>query len=380
MDTESARCELSFSRPTEETLLVRLAGNWRIGEELPSASEVQKEIESGPRVNRLTFDTTELGEWDSGILTFLIRVIKQCSRSKIDVEKGGLPHGVGKLLALASAVPEKKGTGRESAGEPFLSRVGEQVINAWHSVGEMLAFLGEAFLAFIKFLGGRARYRRSDLILTIQECGAQALPIVSLISVLVGLILAFVGAVQLMMFGAQIYVADLVGIAMVRVMGAVMTGIIMAGRTGASFAAQLGTMQVNEEIDALKTLGFSPMEFLVLPRMLALALMMPLLCVYADLMGILGGMIVGVGMLDLNPMVYFNQTRAAVSLNHFWVGLFHSVVFGVLVALAGCLRGMQCGRSASAVGDATTSAVVTGIVSIIVATAIITVICNILGI
>ena len=214
----------------------------------------------------------------------------------------------------------------------------------------------------------------------IQECGSQALPIVSLISVLVGLILAFVGAIQLSMFGAQIFVADLVGIAMVRVMGAIMTGIIMAGRTGAAFAAQLGTMQVNEEIDALKTMGISPMEFLVLPRMLALMLMMPLLCLYADLMGILGGMIVGVTMLDLSVMEYYQETKRALSLTNLWIGLFHSAVFGILVSLSGCLRGIQCGRSASAVGDATTSAVVTGIVSIVVATAIITFICQVLGI
>jgi phospholipid/cholesterol/gamma-HCH transport system permease protein len=159
-----------------------------------------------------------------------------------------------------------------------------------------------------------------------------------------------------------------------------MTGIIMAGRTGASFAAQLGTMQVNEEIDALKTLGISPMEFLVLPRMLALFLMMPLLSLYADLMGILGGLFIGVSMLDLGLMEYFIKTRESVSLNDFWVGLFSAAVFGVLVALAGCLRGIQCGRSASAVGEATTSAVVTSIVSIVVATAIITVVCNVLGI
>jgi phospholipid/cholesterol/gamma-HCH transport system permease protein len=182
------------------------------------------------------------------------------------------------------------------------------------------------------------------------------------------------------MFGAQIYVADAVGIGMVRVMGAIMTGIIMAGRTGAAFAAQLGTMQTNEEIDALQTLGISPMEFLVLPRMLALMLMMPLLCVYADLMGIFGGFIVGVGMLDITPMQYYNQTKAAVSFTNLSIGLVHSAVFGVLVALSGCLRGMQCGRSASAVGEATTSAVVTAIVSIIIATAIITFACEVLGI
>ena len=154
----------------------------------------------------------------------------------------------------------------------------------------------------------------------------------------------------------------------------------MAGRTGAAFAAQLGTMQVNEEIDALETLGFSPAEFLVLPRMLALMLMMPLLCIYADFMGVLGGMIVGVGMLDIGIVEYYQQTKVALNLTHFWVGLFHSFVFGVLVAISGCLRGMQCERSASAVGDAATSAVVTSIVSIVVATAIITFSCQVLGI
>jgi phospholipid/cholesterol/gamma-HCH transport system permease protein len=205
-------------------------------------------------------------------------------------------------------------------------------------------------------------------------------PIVSLISFLVGLILAFVGIVQLKLFGAQIFVADLVGIAMVREMGAIMTGIIMAGRTGAAFAAQLGTMQVNEEIDALKTLGIAPMEFLVLPRMLALTLMMPFLCLYANLMGILGGWVVAVPLYGLNPIQYFSRTMEAVGLNDLFIGLFMSLVFGVLVALAGCLRGIQCGRSASAVGDAATSAVVTGIVAIIIATAVITVLCDVLGI
>ena len=378
--TEPVRCELSFSRPTDDTLLIRLAGSWRIGQELPSADAVRKQLDSGTPIKRFAFDTKELTRWDSALLAFLIKIRDLSLENNIDLDTDGLPGGVKRLLSLASAVPEKKDTRTQAIHEPLLSRVGGDTISFFRSAGEMLAFIGEAFVAFTKFLGGRARYRRSDLFLVIQQCGAEALPIVSLISVLVGLILGFIGAVQLMMFGAQIYVANLVGIAMVRVMGAIMTGIIMAGRTGAAFAAELGTMQVNEEIDALRTLGISPMEFLVLPRMLALALMMPLLCLYSDLMGILGGLVVGVTMLDLNPMVYFTQTREAVSLNHFWIGLFHSVVFGVLVALAGCLRGMQCGRSASAVGDAATSAVVTGIVSIIVATAIITFICNVIGI
>ena len=244
----------------------------------------------------------------------------------------------------------------------------------------MLSFLGEVTVAVARLATGKARFPRSEFFAVLKSCGAEALPIVSLISLLVGLILAFVGAVQLSMFGAQIYVASLVAIAMVRVMGAIMTGIIMAGRTGAAFAAEIGTMQVNEEIDALQTMGVSPMEFLVLPRMLALVIMMPLLCVYADLMGVLGGFIVGVGMLDLTVTEYYQETVRSISLTNLWIGLFHGAVFGVIVALAGCMRGMQCGRSASAVGTATTSAVVTSIVTIVVATAIITVVCNVLGI
>ena len=235
-------------------------------------------------------------------------------------------------------------------------------------------------MAFFRLLRGKAMFRRSDLITSIQDVGAQALPIVSLISFLVGMILAFVAAMQLKVFGAQIFVADVVGIGMVRVMGAVMSGVIMAGRTGAAFAAQLGTMQVNEEIDALETLGFSPAEFLVLPRMLSLMLMMPLLCIYADFMGILGGMLVGVGVLNIGMMEYYQQSKGALNLTHFWIGIFQSFVFGILVAISGCLRGMQCERSASAVGYAATSAVVTGIVSIVVATLIVTFSCQVLGI
>jgi phospholipid/cholesterol/gamma-HCH transport system permease protein len=373
-------CHLDFSRPSDDILLIHLGGSWTIGQRLPSANEVQKQVESQPPVKRVEFDTQELTAWDSGLLTFLIKVIEQCSRSKIHAEKGGLPEGVQRLLALASAVPAKKDARKEAVGESFLARIGKSTIDFGQSAGEMLGFIGEAFLAFGRLLVGRARFRRSELVLIIQECGAQALPIVSLISVLVGLILAFVGAVQLKMFGAQIYVANLVAIAMAREMGAMMTGIIMAGRTGAAFAAQLGTMQVNEEIDALKTMGLSPMEFLVLPRMLALILMMPLLCLYADLAGILGGVVVGIGLLDLSFPQYFEQTRAAITLTDLWLGVGKGVIFGVLVALAGCLRGMQCGRSSSAVGDAATSAVVTAIVAIIVSDGLFAVITNVIGI
>lgn len=374
------KAELTLVSLPDATLTVRLSGEWKLGRQLPKDQQFRRQIESAETVSRITFDTQAMTGWDSGLITFLMDIIKVGSEKHIPIEKDGLPAGVQRILALASAVPERKGVRREAARASFVDRVGGSAIAFWHSNLEMLAFTGEVSVAFTRLLVGKARFRPSDLLLTMQECGAQALPIVSLISILVGLILAFIGAIQLKIFGAQIYVASLVGIGMVRALAAVMTGVIMAGRTGASFAAQLGTMQVNEEIDALKTLGISPMEFLVLPRMLALFIMMPLLSLYADLMGILGGLIIGVSMLGLNFMEYYNKTRVSVHLNDLWVGLFSAAVFGVLVALAGCMRGMQCGRSASAVGEATTSAVVTSIVSIVVAMAVITAVCNMLNI
>jgi phospholipid/cholesterol/gamma-HCH transport system permease protein len=370
---------LSLTTPAADRLMVKLSGDWKITESLPSALDAEKSFDSAKGIRRVAFDTKDLGQWDSGLLTFLIKIFEACAKAKIEVDKNGLPEGVRRLIDLATAVPERKGARKEAKKEAFLSMVGGEAIAFYRSLLEILDFLGEASLAFARLLRGKAAFRRSDLWLLLQECGGQALPIVSLITLLVGLILAFVGAIQLKLFGAQVYVADIVAIAMVRVMGAIMAGIIMAGRTGAAFAAQIGTMQVNEEIDALETMGISPVDFLVLPRMIALIIMMPLLCLYADLMGILGGMIVGVGMLGINPIEYLNRTQETLNLTTLWIGLFHSAVFGVLVALSGCLRGMQCGRSASDVGYAATSAVVTSIVSIIVATAIITFMCEVLG-
>ncbi len=364
--------------PTQ--LRIVLSGDFLMEMPSPFILRVEDEIKKIPGLPLVLIKQDGSMQWDSSLLTFLQKVQQCCDAEGVAWQMDGFPRGVGRLLDLASAVPERKGVRRDETAAPFFETVGGRIQDLIKGTSDMLEFIGEAFMAFIRLITGRYRIRFSILFPILKTCSADALPIVSLISGLVGLILAFVGAVQLVMFGAQIYVASLVGIAMIRVMGAVMAGVIMAGRTGAAFAAQLGTMEVNEEIDALRTLGISPMEFLVMPRILSLAILMPLLCLYADLMGILGGMAVGVFLLDLNFMEYFNMTRTSVSLNSFWIGIFQSFVFGILVAISGCLRGMQCKRSASAVGDAATSAVVTGIVSIVIATAIITILCNVLGI
>jgi phospholipid/cholesterol/gamma-HCH transport system permease protein len=373
------RCEIEGPSPGQDTVLVRLSGIWRISQGVPGTEEILGQLGADSGVRSITFDAAEVTEWDSGLLTFLGKVLARCTDSGITVQDTGLPEGVRRLLKLASAVPPKE-TSRGSGGELWVAQVGDGAMERARASVDTIRFLGECVIAFGRMLIGRAQFRRSDLLEVIQDCGVKALVIVSLINFLIGLILAYIGAVQLRTFGATIYVADLVAIGMTREMAAIMTGIVIAGRTGAAFAAQLGTMQVNEEIDAFRTMGISPIEFLVLPRMLALILMMPLLVLYADLMGILGGAVIGVSVLEITPMEYYQETIGAVSLAAFGIGIFKGVVFGVLVAIAGCLRGMQCGRSAQAVGHAATSAVVTGIVFIISSDAIITVLCDVLGI
>ncbi len=363
----------------DRTVRITLAGTWKMKDGLPAVEDVLKRLPAED-IKTVVIEGESIVEWDSSLLSFILKMTALLEKKGINIDTTGLPGGVQGLFSLATAVPERKGARREVRRPSPIEQLGNHTLAVLAAAHEMAAFIGESFIAFLRLLGGKARFRRSDFAEILQDCGPGAFPIVSLISVLVGLILAFVGAVQLEMFGAEIYVADLVGLGMAREMGAMMSAVIMAGRTGAAFAARLGTMQVNEEIDALTTLGISPMEFLVLPRLLALILMMPLLCLYADLMGIVGGAIVSITMLDINPAAYFYQTRDAVALSHFAVGLVKSVVFGVIVALAGCLRGMQCGRSSQAVGVAATSAVVTAIVFIIVSDAVLTVIFNIVGI
>jgi phospholipid/cholesterol/gamma-HCH transport system permease protein len=373
-----AHREWSLEVGSDGLLVLRLSGRWLMRDHLPARAAIERELSARPTARALAFDTRSVEDWDSGFVVFVRQALNAGRDLHLDADLSGLPAGVRKLLDLAAAVSERE-TGRCARPVPLLARLGGVAIRGAGQAREMVTFLGDACLALGRFVGRRARLRRADLLVTIQEAGPEALGIVSLISFLVGVILAYVGAVQLRRFGAEIYVADLVGIAMVRQMGAIMTGIIMAGRTGAAYAAQLGTMRVNEEIDAVRTMGISPVEFLVLPRMLGLIIMMPLLTVYADLVGILGGAVIGAGMLKVGFLPYWNRTWVAVDLSDITVGLISASVFGVLVAIAGCLRGMQSGRSSAAVGLAATSAVVTGIVFIVTADAILTVIYDALG-
>jgi len=312
------------------------------------------------------YETAELGEFDSTLPAFLLAHLRSVDAVK-DKEPSlqGLPDNLRGLMELALAVPERSDAKSKSDDDSDIKELGKMTLRTLAGVRAMVDFVGESVLSFGRFFVGKARFRNSDFWMTLQECGIEALPIVSLISFLIGLILAFVGNVQLTNFGANIFVADLVGIAMVREMGVVMTGIIMSGRTGASFAAHIGSMKANEEIDALKTFGLNPFDFLVLPRLLALLLMMPILTIYANIVGILGGMLVGF-FVGIPPVLFWNETLLAVDLTTASLGVFKSFFFAVAIAISGCMQGMQAGNSSAAVGQATTRAVVTSITAIIV--------------
>ena len=375
-----AHSKIDMSQTAPDTLHVEVSGPWQMSGRRPDPETVISRLEADFGIKNLILDASRLTGWDSSFLTFIRVVTRYCRKKNIVLDLQGAPAGVQGLLHLAAVVSAQADASRHKTGKSFFYMVGDSAVHFATSTLDMLSFIGEATLSLVKFFLGRARFRRTDLLIFIEECGADSLPIVTLISVLVGLILAFVGAVQLKLFGAHIYVANLVAIAMVREMGALMTGIIMSGRIGAAYAAQLGTMQVNEEIDALITMGISPVDFLVLPRMLAMVLMMPLLALYSDLLGILGGAIVGVGVMDITVIQYITQTQTTLDLTNISLGIAKAGIYAIIIALSGCLRGMQSGRSAAAVGEATTSAVVTAIVGIIVTDGIFAVLCNALGI
>ncbi|HEY7775353.1 MAG TPA: ABC transporter permease, partial [Kineobactrum sp.] len=352
--------------------------DWVQGQQLPLFAALRPQL-SAATAAQLRLDTGTLGEWDSRFMAFLLQCHNYCIEQDIELDASALPDSARRLLRIATSVPRHQRQGEASrhwwqrrSPAALLRNAGRHVI---HSV----AFFGSVCIALGRLMAGKANTRFADFRHFCYQSGPNAFAIISLTSILVGMILAYLGAAQLQQFGAGIYVADLVVIGVLREMGVLMTAVVIAGRTGAAYAAQLGTMQANEEIDAIVTMGISPIEFLVTPRILALVVMMPLLTIYANLLGILGGAIVSGGM-GISILQYANNASAAVSLTHIAVGLVKSVIFGALIAIAGCRAGIQSGRDSAAVGQAATEAVVTSLVYLIVADAAINIVCQYLDI
>jgi phospholipid/cholesterol/gamma-HCH transport system permease protein len=359
----------------EEWLLVELQGAWRITETRPSWPALLEA--SGQEPVRVKLVWGALADWDSALLLFVFEVRQWCRAKEVHCDLTDLPDALQKLLQQLQVVNETRLAVDRSHN--FLTMVGLAAQDVWGKTKEIATFVGECVISATVLVKKPHKFRWRDCLDEMQQCGAMALPIVSLISLLVGLIMAYQSAVLMRQFGADIYVADAVGLVMVREMGAMMTAIILAGRTGAAFAATLGNMKAGEEIDALQTLGIRPVDFLVMPRLLALGVMMPLLALYANGLGILGGMAVSLGLLDIPPSAYWVQTQTAIDLSDILTGLIKASAFGLLVGLAGCHSGLRAERSAAGVGRAATSAVVTGLLLIIVSDAVFAVMFNILG-
>ncbi|MBQ8480973.1 MAG: ABC transporter permease [Alphaproteobacteria bacterium] len=330
-------------------------------------------------IKEVYFTANGLKDWDSSLVLWVYDTQKLCREKKVECNLKSLPQNLQDLIALAFAVDRKPS---RSDGAPLsaVENIGKTALDLKQKITNALEFISAVFSGIGRCLSFSSIMRKTDFFAALEDCGPKAIGIVCLISFLIGLILAFVGAVQLQTFGAQIYVASLVTIGMCRIMGAIMVGVIMSGRTGSSYAATIGTMQVNEELDALQTMGLSRIDFLVLPRLFALLIALPILTMIADFLGMLGGAFVGVFLMDIPHQEYWKYAFNSFHLNNFLVGVFHSFCFAFIISLCGCYSGLKCGKNADSVGKATTQAVVSAIVWMIVVTGIITVICQELGI
>jgi phospholipid/cholesterol/gamma-HCH transport system permease protein len=361
------------TRTENAVLQVDLEGSWALAGKTPRWAAVV----GGTKPSEVRLRADGVSHWDTSLVVFVGEARRWCDDAKVPCDTSALPEKLGLLAGQFEA--SMRIDPRNDRSQDLVTYVGLATQDAMDQLRGLLQFVGECSIGAGRLVVGGAGFRWDDCVGEMQKCGAMALPIVSLISFLVGVTLAYSGAIVLRRFGGDIWVADLIGVAMTREMGSMMAGIVLAGRTGAAFAAEIGSMKANEEIDALTTLGISPVRFLVLPRVVALGLMMPLLAMYANCLGILGGMAIAFTTLGIPPAAYWVEMLTIVDISDVAVGLIKAVVFGLIVGFSGCLRGLQAENNAAGVGNAATSAVVTAILFIIVADALFAVVFNAIG-
>ncbi|WP_281645139.1 ABC transporter permease [Parendozoicomonas sp. Alg238-R29] len=355
------KAQVSYQHEGERHLLVTLSGNWCGQARSAEAKKLESCIEQELR-KPIKLIADESFSWDSSFPAYLLSFIHHHPEKQQQLDFSALPPNLTSLFDLATAVP------RNTTQPPDSHSRFAGLKHAWDEVIDTMIFIGEMTMCSLRLFAGRSHMRAADAVSCLNQSGPQAIGIITLISILVGMILAYLGIIQLRQFGAEVYVANLVAVGMVREMGALMTAVIMAGRTGASWAAELGAMKVNEEVDALTTMGIRPMDFLVMPRLLAMTITMPLLCIYSFVLGMIGGGVIAMTM-DMTPRMYLFQLLSSFTPVDVAVGCFKGLVFGWLIVLAGCQSGMNCGSSSAAVGRATTRAVVLAIVFFVIADA-----------
>jgi len=351
--------------PSGKAILLKVGGTWRLTENLP---RLEKVLPQDMKHRSLRAMPDNLTEWDSSLPLFLLRVRSWCRQHDADLDLEALPEALKRLFRLISESEERESPPRSKpeAAHPVRKAL-QHIISNWK---ESVRFVGECVTGAVEVPRNPKHFSWKDFFLEMVEAGPKALPIIGLLSFLIGVTFAFETATQLRKFGAQIYVIDGVGVSVLRQIGPLIASVVLAGRTGAAFAAHIGNMKLGGEIDALEMLGVSPVTFLVLPRVSALVLMMPLITLYSDLLGILGGLVIAVPMLNIAATEYWVKLQTTLSLTDLNVGIFKGIVFGLLVALTGTLQGLRSERSSVGVGRAVTSAVVTGITAIIVVDAL----------
>jgi phospholipid/cholesterol/gamma-HCH transport system permease protein len=360
-----------------DTLLVSLYGDWSVRGEGARARAPERLLEHSD-VRVIAFDSSDLGSWDSSLLIFLSSLREASVARRIDFDESGLPAATRRLLTLLQQEPPSSAAVPASVG--LVERIGEWALARWSDGAAFAGLAGEAALRAVAALRGRVRTRAGDLLNLIHGTSVAALPMVALVNILVGAIVAFVGGIQLRRLGAEVYVSNLIGVTEVREMAPLMTAIVMSGRTGGAYAAEISAMKGSGEIDALRALGIPIFDYLVLPRLVALGAMMVPLCAYAGALGIAGGFAVAVCVLNMSTGVFTAHLLDAVAGVDIGLGLAKAIAFGFWIALAGCRIGLAAGRSATDVGRAATSAAVIGIVGVIALDALFDVCAQALGI
>jgi phospholipid/cholesterol/gamma-HCH transport system permease protein len=374
-----AAAELTI-RGDGDCLNVRAAGRWTS----EGAAVLDRRLHGldlkGYR--RVRFDLGALEALDTVGAWLLARTGAQLRGRGLQVEIANVPGAIAPLMERVAA------TGAPLAPRPrrpmrllqLLGQIGAGTIAALRFGYDLLGFFGLVSLRLVRVLVRPWRLRLTSTVRHLEETGLNALPIVGLISLLVGLVLAYQGVDQLRPFGAEIYMVNLVGIAALREMGILLTAIVVAGRSGSAFTAEIGTMKVNEEVDALSTLGLDPVEVLVLPRLIALMITLPLLTFFADMTALLGGALGGLLLIDMTFPQFLEQLSAAVTPTMFWVGMVKAPVFAFVIAMVGCFEGLRVAGSAESVGRLTTKSVVESIFLVIVLDALFSILFSVLGV
>lgn len=360
--------------PSDDTLVLRVGGIWRLTEELPRLLEL---MHSHPIRRQILVVPKELIDWDSSLPLFLLHLRSWCREHNTALNLDALPPALRQLLHLIQESEENAAPSKPP--EPIDQPAAILAKRAALAMKDSVSFVGECAIGMMETPTDPRQFRWRDFFVEMVQAGPKAMPIVGLLSFLVGVVFAYETVTQLRQFGAQIYVINGLGVAVARQIGPILAAVVLAGRTGAAYAAHIGNMKLGGEIDSLEVLGVSPITFLVLPRLAALFCMMPLITLYSDLFGLLGGFMVTVSSMNIPATEFWVQLQSALSLTDIIIGLIKGVVFGVLIGLAGTLRGLQCERSSAGVGRAATSAVVIGITAIIAADTVFAPIINNLG-